>query len=592
MEQLKIRNLAIIAHVDHGKTTLVDGMLKQSGVFHEKQVVQERILDRNDLERERGITIMAKNTAVFYRGYKLNIVDTPGHADFGGEVERIVQMVDGALLLVDAFEGPMPQTRFVLKKALAVGLKPIVVINKMDRPDARPAAVVDEVLELFIDLGATEEQMDFPVVYTIARQGRASLDPNRPGEDLQPLFDTIVRYIPAPSGDPEAALQVGVNLIDYDTYVGRQAISRIYNGTIRVKQEVAIVRADGSLARGQVAALHVFDGLRKVPVDEAAAGEIVVVSGLEEINIANTITSPDAPRPLDFVRIDEPTVAMTFMVNKSPFAGREGEYVTSRKLRERLSREAESDVSLRVEETDSPEAFLVSGRGELHLAILIETMRREGYEFEVSRPQAIVKEINGVKCEPVEELVIEVPEAFMGIVIERLGPRRSEMINLENKGDGQVRLTFHIPTRGLFGFRSEFLTDTRGLGVMYHAFHHYAPVKGEIVTRTRGSLVAFETGETTSYGLENAQERGDLFVGPGVPVYRGMIVGEHSRPGDLMINVCKKKQLTNMRSSTADIAVKLTPPREMSLEQCLEFIAADELLEVTPKSLRMRKRDI
>ncbi|MDN5361855.1 MAG: GTP-binding protein [Moorella sp. (in: firmicutes)] len=592
MEQQKLRNLAIIAHVDHGKTTLVDGMLKQSGIFHEKQVVQERILDRNDLERERGITIMAKNTAVFYRGYKLNIVDTPGHADFGGEVERIVQMVDGALLLVDAFEGPMPQTRFVLKKALAVGLKPIVVINKMDRPNARPGAVVDEVLDLFIDLGATEEQLDFPVVYTVARQGTASLDPDQPGEDLQPLFETIICHIPAPGGDPAATIQVGVNLIDYDTYVGRQAIGRVYNGTIHTKQEVAIVRADGSQTRGHVAALHVFDGLNKVPVEEAAAGEIVVVSGLEDINVANTITSPEDPRPLDFVRIDEPTVAMTFMVNKSPFAGREGEYVTSRKLRERLFREAESDVSLRVAETDSPDALTVSGRGELHLSILIETLRREGYEFEVSRPQAIIKEIKGVKCEPIEELVIEVPETYMGIVIERLGPRKSEMVNLENKGDGQVRLTFHIPTRGLFGFRSEFLTDTKGLGIMYHAFHHYAPYAGEIAARTRGSLVAFETGETTSYGLENAQERGELFVGPGVPVYRGMIVGEHSRPGDLMINVCKKKQLTNVRSSTADIAIKLVPPREMSLEQCLEFIADDEFLEVTPKSLRMRKRDV
>jgi len=592
MEQQQLRNLAIIAHVDHGKTTLVDGMLKQSGIFHERQVVQERILDRNDLERERGITIMAKNIAVFYRSYKLNIVDTPGHADFGGEVERIVQMVDGALLLVDAFEGPMPQTRFVLKKALAVGLKPIVVINKMDRPNARPEAVVDEVLDLFIDLGAAEEQLDFPVVYTIARQGRASLKPDQPGEDLQPLFETIIRRIPAPGGDPAAILQVGVNLIDYDNYIGRQAIGRVCNGVIHAKQEVAIIRADGSQARGHVATLHVFEGLNKVPVEAAAAGEIVVISGLEDINVANTITSPDDPKPLDFVHIDEPTVAMTFLVNKSPFSGREGEYVTSRKLRERLFREAESDVSLRVEETDSPDALAVAGRGELHLSILIETLRREGYEFEVSRPQAIIKEIKGVKCEPIEELVIEVPETYMGIVIERLGPRKSEMVNLENKGDGQVHLTFHIPTRGLFGFRSDFLTDTKGLGIMYHAFHHYAPCVGEIAARNRGSLVAFETGETSSYGLENAQERGELFVGAGVPVYRGMIVGEHSRPGDLMINVCKKKQMTNIRSSTADIAIKLVPPRQMSLEQCLEFIADDELLEVTPQSLRMRKRDI
>lgn len=507
-------------------------------------------------------------------------------------MERIVQMVDGALLLVDAFEGPMPQTRFVLKKALAVGLQPIVVINKMDRPNARPAAVVDEVLDLFIDLGASEEQLDFPVVYTTARNGTASLDPTTPGKDLQPLFETIIRCIPAPGGDPTGTLQVGVNLIDYDTYVGRQAIGRVCNGIIRAKQEVAIVRADGSLASGHVAGLHVFDGLSKVLVEEAAAGEIVVVSGLEDINIANTITSPEDPRPLNFVHIDEPTVAMTFLVNKSPFAGREGEYVTSRKLRERLFREVESDVSLRVEETDSPEAFAVSGRGELHLSILIETLRREGYEFEVSPPRAITKEIKGVTCEPFEELIIEIPEAFMGIVIECLGPRKSQMVNLENRGDGQVRLIFHIPTRSLFGFRSQFLTETKGLGIMYHAFHHYAPYAGEIVTRTRGSLVAFETGETSSYGLENAQERGELFVGPGVPVYRGMIVGERSRPGDLMLSVCKKKHLTNVRSSTADIAIKLVPPREMTLEQCLGYIAADELLEVTPKNLRMRKRDI
>lgn len=592
MDQAKLRNLAIIAHVDHGKTTLVDGMLKQSGIFHEKQSVQERILDRNDLERERGITIMSKNTAVFYRGYKLNIVDTPGHADFGGEVERIVQMVDGALLLVDAFEGPMPQTRFVLKKALAVGLKPVVVINKMDRPNARPAEVVDALWDLFIDLGASEEQLDFPVVYTVAREGLASLDPEQPGHDLQPLFDTIIQHIPAPEGDPAAILQVGVSIIDYDPYVGRQAIGRVHNGTIRAKQEVAIARGGAIIGKGQVASLHVFEGLEKKAVTEAAAGEIVVVSGLEDVNVATTITSPEQPRPLNFVPIDEPTVAMTFMVNKSPFAGREGKYVTSRKLRERLLRECESDVSLKVEETDSPEALTVFGRGELHLAILIETMRREGYEFEVSRPRAVVKEINGVKCEPVEELVIEVPEAYQGIVIERLGPRKSELVNLENKGDGQVRLTFYIPTRGLFGFRSDFLTDTRGLGVMYHSFHHYAPLAGEISDRKRGSLVAFETGEATSYGLENAQLRGELFIAPGEPVYRGMIVGENSRPEDLVINVCKKRHVTNIRSSTSEIDTRLTPPREMSLEKCLEFIAADELLEVTPKSLRMRKREL
>ncbi|KKM10549.1 GTP-binding protein TypA [Clostridiales bacterium PH28_bin88] len=592
MKQNLIRNLAIIAHVDHGKTTLVDGMLKQSGIFHERQVVEERILDRNDLERERGITIMAKNTAVFYRGYKLNIVDTPGHADFGGEVERIVQMVDGVLLLVDAFEGPMPQTRFVLRKALEAGLMPIVVINKIDRPSARPAEVLDEVLDLFIELGASDEQLDFPVVYTVASTGVASLDPEKPGTDLAPLFDTVVEHIPAPGGDALAPLQLGVTMISYDPYLGRQAIGRLHNGTIRSKQEVAVIRADGKLMRERVAGLYVFDGLSKVAVEEASAGEIVVVAGLGEVNVGNTVADPEHPAALDFVIIDEPTVSVTFLVNKSPFAGREGEYVTSRKLAERLRRELESDVSLRVEETGSPDAFVVSGRGELHLAILMETMRREGYEFEVSRPQVILKEIDGVNREPVEELAVDVPEEYVGMVIERLGPRKSELVNMEHQPDGRVLLTFHVPTRGLFGFRSEFLTGTKGMGTMSHSFHHYAPHRGDIETRTRGSMVAFETGETTAYGLENAQERGELFVGVGVPVYRGMVVGENSRPGDLPINVCKKKQLTNVRSSTAEVSTKLTPPRQMSLEQCLEFISGDELLEVTPRSLRMRKKTI
>lgn len=586
----RIRNLAIIAHVDHGKTTLVDGMLKQSGVFHEKQVVEERVLDRNDLERERGITIMSKNTAVFYNGYKLNIVDTPGHADFGGEVERIVQMVDGVLLLVDAFEGPMPQTRFVLKKALAADLVPIVVINKIDRPNARPVEVLDEVFELFIELDASDDQLDFPVVYTNAREGTASTEAGKPGVDLKPLFDLIVERIPSPRGEPDLPLQIGVTMIDYDPYVGRQAVGRIQQGRIQNRQEVALVGPDGAPRVRHLSALYVFDGLKKVPVDEAAAGEIIVVAGLDGINVGDTITDPDNPRPLDFVPIDEPTVAVTFLVNKSPFAGREGEYVTSRKLGERLFREAESDVSLRVEETDSPDAFLVSGRGELHLSILIETMRREGYEFEVSRPRVIEREVDGVRCEPVEELIVEVPEAYVGIVMERLGPRRSELRNMQQIGDGQVRLEFYVPTRGLFGFRSELLTETRGTGVMYHSFHHYAPYVGEIQTRLRGSLVAWEDGVASAYGLENAQERGDLFVGVGVSVYQGMIVGENSRPGDILINVCKKKRLTNMRSSTADIATKLTPLREMSLEQCLEFITDDELVEVTPKNLRMRKK--
>lgn len=592
MKQDRIRNLAIIAHVDHGKTTLVDGMLKQSGIFHAKQIVEERILDRNDLERERGITIMSKNTAIYYQGYKFNIVDTPGHADFGGEVERIVQMVDGVLLLVDAFEGPMPQTRFVLRKALDAGLVPIVVINKMDRPNARPEAVLDEILELFIELDASDEQLDFSVVYTIAREGTASLDANTPGTNLEPLFEMIRKKIPAPGGDPDAPLQLGVTMIDYDPYLGRQAVGRIQRGQLRLKQDVAIIGAAGVEGQQRVSGIYVFGGLKKVAVDEAAAGEIVVVAGLEGINVGNTIADPEQPEALEFVRIDEPTVAVTIQVNKSAFAGQEGEYVTSRKLRERLSRERESDVSLRVEQTDSPDAFLVSGRGELHLSILMETMRREGYEFEVSRPQVIERVIDEVKCEPIEELVIEVPENYVGIVMEKLGSRKSEFVNMWHKEEeGQVRLEFFIPTRGLFGFRSEFLTDTKGVGLMYHSFHHYAPYRGEISTRQRGSLVAFETGEATAYGLENAQERGDLFIGVGTKVYKGMIVGENSRPGDLVINVCKKKHLTNIRSSTAEISGKITPPRVMSLEQCLEFIADDELVEITPKSLRMRKKD-
>ncbi len=586
----RIRNLAIIAHVDHGKTTLVNGMLKQSGVFHERQVVEDRVMDRSDLERERGITIMSKNTAVFYDGYKLNIVDTPGHADFGGEVERIVQMVDGVLLLVDAFEGPMPQTRFVLKKALAADLVPIVVINKIDRPNARPIDVLDEILELFIDLDASEDQLDFPVVYSNGREGTASLEPDKPEVDLKPLFDMIVSKIPAPKGDPELPLQLGVTLIDYDTYLGRQAVGRIQQGQIKNKQTVAVIGADGVPHNQHLSALYTFDGLKKVPVEEASAGEIVVAAGLDDINVGNTIADPENPQQLDFIPIDEPTVAVTFLVNKSPFAGRDGQYVTSRKLGERLFREAESDVSLRVKATESPDAFLVAGRGELHLSILIETMRREGYEFEVSRPRVIEREINGVRCEPIEDLIVEVPEAYVGTVMERLGPRKSEMINMQQKGDGQVHLEYHIPTRGLFGFRSELLTETRGTGIIYHSFHHYAPYTGEIQTRLRGSLVAWENGVSSGYGLENAQDRGELFVDVGVPVYPGMVVGENARPGDIAINICKKKRLTNMRSSTADIAIKLSTAREMSLEQCLEFISDDELLEVTPKNLRMRKK--
>jgi len=588
--QDKIRNLAIIAHVDHGKTTLVDGMLKQSGVFHEKQVVEERVLDSGELERERGITIMSKNTAIFYNGYKLNIVDTPGHADFGGEVERIVQMVDGVLLLVDAFEGPMPQTRFVLKKALSAKLVPIVVINKIDRPHARPEEVLDEILELFIELDANDQQLEFPVVYSDARQGTASLDYHAEGRDLKQLFDLIIKEIPAPAGDPDAPLQLLVSMIDYDPYLGRQAVGRIRRGCIRNKQEVAVLGATEESRHARLSGLYIFEGLKKVPIESAVTGEIVIAAGLDDINAGSTIADPEHPESLGFVHIDEPTVSIAFLVNKSPFAGREGNSATSRKLSERLFREAESDVSLRVQETDSPDQFLVAGRGELHLSILIEKMRREGYEFEVSQPQVIQREIEGVKQEPVEDLLVEVPEEYVGIVMERLGPRRSEMINMGKKKDGMVRLEYYVPTRGLFGFRSELMTDTRGTGIIYHTFHHYAPYCGEIHARSRGSLVAWEDGITTGYGLENAQERGEMIVGLGTPVYQGMVIGEHSRPGDLSINVCKKKRLTNMRSSTADIAVKLTPHREMSLEQCLEFIADDELLEITPKSLRMRKK--
>ncbi|MDD2619657.1 MAG: translational GTPase TypA [Syntrophomonadaceae bacterium] len=589
MKQDRIRNLAIIAHVDHGKTTLVDGMLKQSGVFHERQVVEDRVMDRNDLERERGITIMAKNTAIIYKDYRFNIVDTPGHSDFGGEVERIVQMVNGVLLLVDASEGPMPQTRFVLKKALASGLYPIVVINKIDRPQARPVEVLDEVLDLFIELEASDEQLDFPVIYTNARTGTASLDPAISGDNLMALFEMIIAKIPAPEGDPEQPLQVGVSMIDYDTYVGRQAVGRVSNGSLRVRQEVVVASIDGAGNRQRIAGLYIFDGLKKVPVEEAGIGEIVVITGLDGFNVGDTVCEPEQAHMLDFVPIDEPTVAIGIQVNKSPFSGREGTYVTSRKLGERLIRELESDVSLRVTPTASPDTFIVSGRGELHLSILIETMRREGYEFEVSRPQIIERYIDGQRCEPIEELVIEVPEEYVGVVMEGLGSRKSEMVNMTQKNEGFMYMEFLVPTRGLFGFRSQFLTDTRGMGTMHHLLHGYAPHRGEIDTRQRGSVVAHEHGETTAYGLENAQERGELFVAAGTPVYRGMIVGENSRPGDLVVNVCKKKHLTNVRSSSSDMAIKLSPPRTMNLEQCLEFIADDELVEITPLTIRMRK---
>ena len=592
LPQEKLRNIAIIAHVDHGKTTLVDQMLKQGGVYRENQATVERVMDSGDLERERGITILAKNTAVTYNGYKINIVDTPGHADFGGEVERILKMVNGVLLLVDAAEGPMPQTRFVLQKALELGHKVIVVVNKIDRPDARVHEVMDEVLELLLDLNATDEQFDSPTVFCSAQQGVASYSPDEAGTDLAPLFETILRYIPAPSGDAEGPLQLLVSSIDYNDYVGRIAIGRIERGVIRVNQEVSICdyHDNAFRERGKVAALYEFDGLSRKPVQEAAAGEIVALSGMSDITIGRTLCAPDAPEPLPFVKISDPTIEMTFSVNDSPFAGREGKFVTSRNLRDRLERELLKDVSLHVTEMGT-DAFNVAGRGEMHLSILMETMRREGYEFAVSTPRVLTKVIDGQVCEPIERMVADVPEDSMGAVIEKLGRRRGDLLSMTPMGS-RYRLEFLVPSRGLFGYRSEFLTDTRGEGVMSSVLDSYAPMKGEIDRRLTGSLIAFESGEACSYGLFNAQERGALFIGPGVQVYAGMVVGICSRNEDMTVNVCKKKQLTNMRAAGSDEALRLTTPRVLSLEQCLEFLADDELLECTPKSLRIRKREL
>lgn len=584
-----IRNIAIIAHVDHGKTTLVDAMLRQSGIFRENEQVQERVMDSNDLERERGITILAKNTSVRYKNIKINIVDTPGHADFGGEVERSLKMVDGVLLLVDAFEGPMPQTRFVLRKALQLNLKPIVVVNKIDRPEARPAEVVDEVLDLFIELGADDDQLEFPVVYASAREGYASFDPGNEGSDMEPLFRIITEHVPAPAGDEEKPLQLLVSNIDYDDYVGRIAIGRVDRGKISTGQQVAVCRKDGTVFRARVSRMYVFEGLKRVEREEAGVGEIVAVSGISDINIGETVCDAEVPEPLPFVDIEEPTVSMTFSVNDSPFAGKEGTYVTSRHLRDRLFRELETNVSLRVEETESPDSFKVSGRGELHLSILIETMRRQGYEFQVSKPKVILKEIDGVVCEPMELLMIDVPEEYMGTVMEKLGSRKGELLDMRSAADGYMRLEFKIPARGLIGYRSEFLTDTKGNGIMNHVFYGYEPYKGEITQRQRGSLVAWEDGEAVTYGLYNAQERGTLFITPGTMVYEGMIVGENSRNEDIVVNVCKKKHVTNMRSSTAEITVKLNPVRTFTVEEALAYIASDELVEVTPKSIRLRK---
>ncbi len=592
MQDTKLRNVAIIAHVDHGKTTLVDEMLKQGGIYRENQATVDRVMDSNDLERERGITILAKNTAVHYKDVKINIVDTPGHADFGGEVERILKMVNGVILLVDAAEGPMPQTRFVLSRALELGHRVIVVVNKVDRPDQRIHEVVDEVLELLLDLDATDEQLDSPMLFCSGRQGTASYSPEVVGEDLVPLFETILDYIPAPEADTEAPFQMLVSSIDYNEFVGRIAIGRIERGAVRQNQEIAVCnfhKREEAPKKAKAVALYQFDGLGRAPVTEASAGNIIAMSGIGDVTIGDTICAPEAVEPIEFVKISAPTIEMTFSVNDSPFAGREGKFVTSRQLRDRLFRETLKDVSLRVTETDSTDSFNVAGRGEMSLSILIETMRREGYEFQVSPPRVLFQEIDGKKCEPIERLVADVPSDAVGAVIEKIGSRKGDLVEMTPVGE-RMKLEFLVPARGLFGYRNEFLTDTKGEGIMASVFDSYAPVKGEIQRRNSGSLVSFETGESVTYGLYNAQERGVLFIGAGVPVYAGMVVGETPKQEDISVNICKKKQLTNMRASGSDEALRLTPPRQLSLEQSLEFLADDELLEVTPENLRLRKR--
>ena len=583
----KLRNVAIIAHVDHGKTTLVDAMLKQSHIFRANEQVAERVMDSNAIERERGITILSKNTAVMYKDIKINIVDTPGHADFGGEVERVLNMVDGVLLLVDASEGPMPQTKYVLRKALEQGLKPIVVINKIDRPDQRIDDVYDEVLELFMELGADDDQLDFPVVYAIARDGIAKLDLDDESDSLEPLMDLLIKEIPAPQGDVEGSLQMMVTTLDSDEYVGRVAIGRIMRGKIKEGQNVVVISGDGE-TKERIGKVYVYQGLKRMEVSEAELGEIVAITGLPSASIGHTVADAENPEALPSINIDEPTLSMTFGVNTSPFAGREGQFVTSRHLRDRLYKETETNVSLRVEETDSPDTFKVSGRGELHLSILIETMRREGYELQIGKPEVIYKEINGQLCEPIENLTIEVPQEFMGTVMESLGTRKAELSNMTEL-KGYLRLEFTIPARGLIGFRSEFLTNTKGNGIMNHVFRGYAPYKGDIPGRSRGSLVAFEQGETTPYGIYTLQDRGVMFISPNQMVYEGMIIGENTRELDMDVNPCKKKNVSNMRSSSSDEAIRLTPPRLLSLEQALEFINKDEMVEVTPESIRLRK---
>ena len=585
-----LRNIAIIAHVDHGKTTMVDEMLKQSGTFRENEQVADRVMDSNDLERERGITILSKNTSIHYKGVKINIVDTPGHADFGAEVERILMMVDGVLLLVDAFEGCMPQTRFVLKKALALKKKVFVVINKIDRPNARPYEVVDEVLDLFIDLGAQEDQLEFPVVYASAREGYSSLSPDVRTGDMTALLDAILENIDAPEGDVDGPLQCLFSSLDYDDYIGRIGVGRVERGIIKRNDHLVLCKADGTTQNVKVSYLYQFEGLKRVECDSAQAGDIICVSGIEGINIGETLCCPNNISPFPFITIDEPTISMNFIVNDSPFAGREGKFVTSRNIRDRLFKEVETNVSMRVEETDTTDTFKVSGRGELHLSILIETMRRQGYEFQVSRPRVIFKEINGETYEPIELLIIEVPEQYVGTVIEKLGRRKGELENMGTREGGSTHLEFKIPSRGLIGYHSEFLTDTNGNGIMNQLFDGYKPYKGDIQTRERGSIVVHETGISSAYGLFSAQDRGRLFIGPGVEVYEGMIIGECSKNEDVTCNVCKLKHLTNTRAAGSDEALRLVPPTTLSLEQCMEFIKDDELLEVTPHSLRLRKR--
>ena len=590
MNNKNIRNIAIIAHVDHGKTTLVDSLLKQSHIFRDNEQVAERIMDSNDLEKERGITILSKNTSVMYKDIKINIVDTPGHADFGGEVERVLKTVDGVLLLVDSFEGAMPQTREVLKKALSLDLKPIVVINKIDRPGARPEKVVDEVIELFIELNATDEQLDFPVVYASAKNGTSKLNMNDEDSDMTPLFETIINTIDAPNCDEDGTTQMLVSNIDYDDYVGRIAVGRLERGTIKPGMNVAICKNGDKIEQGKIAKVYTHVGLNKIEVEEAKAGDIIEIAGISNISIGDTICDPNNIEKIPFVNIDEPTVSMTVSVNNGPFAGKEGQFVTSRHIRDRLFKELERNVSLRVKEGETPDSFEVSGRGELHLAVLIETMRREGFELLVSRPKVIIKEIDGVKCEPIESLIVNVPDESVGTVIEKLGRRKGEMVNMEPAEIGHTKIEFNIPARGLIGYRTEFLTDTKGEGTMASIFKCYEPFKGEVISRVRGTIVAFENGKSITYGLYNAQEKGDLFIGPGVEVYEGMIVGLNSRGEDLAVNVCKEKHLTNTRASGSDDALRLVPPIQMSLEKAIEFIQDDELVEVTPKSIRLRKK--